>query len=135
MMGIKVGLWIDHRKAIIVKLTDQGEKIEQIESQTEKQLRRLGETPLKGPFDVLHVPADSVRQRSFTTAMNAYYDAIIASIQPADAVFIMGPSEARDELKKRMEKNSLDKCVTGVERVGWMTQRQIAAKVRRLFAE
>ncbi len=134
-MGMKVGLWIDHRKAIIVKLTDQGESIELIESRVERQLRRSGEKPLKGPFDVLQVPADNVRQRAFTGYMNVYYDEIIADVRSADAIFIMGPSEAREELRKRMEKSGLHKRVAGVEKVGWMTERQMAAKVRRFFAE
>ncbi len=134
-MGIKVGLWIDHRKAIVVKLTDQGEQVELIKSETERQLRRSGESPLKGPFDVLHVPADDVRQRAFTGYMKAYYDGIIAHIQSADSILIMGPSEAKDELIKRLGKSDLAKHIAGVEKVGWMTERQIAAKVRRYFSE
>ena len=31
-MSTKVGLWIDHRKAIVVAITEQGEKSEEIVS-------------------------------------------------------------------------------------------------------
>ena len=48
-MRTKVGLWIDHRKAIIVAITDEGEEIELIISKVEKQLRRSGDSPLEGP--------------------------------------------------------------------------------------
>jgi hypothetical protein len=37
-MGTKVGLWIDHRKAIIVTVTDTGEELGLIVSKVEKQL-------------------------------------------------------------------------------------------------
>lgn len=133
-MGMKVGLWIDHRKAVIVTLTDRGETIDTIQSGAERQLRRSGESPLRGPFDVLHVPADTVRQRAFTSRMNVFYDSIVTDIQAADAVLIMGPSEAREELKKRMQRNGLVRIIAGVEKAGRMTNRQIAAKVRRYFA-
>jgi len=35
-MSTKVGLWIDHRKAIIVAITDEGEELELIISRVEK---------------------------------------------------------------------------------------------------
>jgi hypothetical protein len=134
-MGMKVGLWIDHRKAVLVRITEKGEEIEVLPSEVEKQLRRKGESPLKGPFDVLHVPADTIRQRAFTGYLNAYYDAVIAKIQAADAVMIIGPGEAKEELRKRMEKNHLGQAIACVEGAGRMTTRQIAAKVRLYFLE
>jgi hypothetical protein len=41
-MKTKVGLWIDHRKAVIVAVTDTGEEIKLIISKVEKQPRRPG---------------------------------------------------------------------------------------------
>jgi len=50
-MKTKVGLWIDHRKAIIVAVTDKGEEIRLIISKVERQLRRSGDSPLEGAYD------------------------------------------------------------------------------------
>jgi hypothetical protein len=47
-MKTQVGVWIDHRKAVIVVVTDTGEEIRLIISQTEKQLRRAGGFPAEG---------------------------------------------------------------------------------------
>jgi hypothetical protein len=64
-MGTKVGLWIDHRKAVIVLVTEKGEEDRLIISKAEKQLRRSGDSPLKGPYETLHVPRTIVaRKRS-----------------------------------------------------------------------
>jgi hypothetical protein len=60
-MRTKVGLWIDHRKAIIVSVTDKGEEVRLITSKVEKQLRRSGDSPLKGPFESLQVPESDSR--------------------------------------------------------------------------
>jgi hypothetical protein len=134
-MRRRVGLWIDHRKAIIVVVTDKGEEIGLIISKAEKQLRRSGDSPLKGPYESQQVPADGSRQRTFTGHLNIYYDAVIACIGDAESILIFGPGEAKDELKKRLDKNRLGGRIAGVETVDKMTDRQIAAKVRQHFVE
>jgi len=132
-MSTKTGLWIDHRKAIIVMLTDTGEEIKQIESNAEKQLRRTGRTPLQGNFESQQVPADDSRQRVFTGQLNAYYDEVIACIGDAESILIFGPGEAKGELKVRLEESNLGDRVSGIETVDNMTDPQIAAKVRQHF--
>jgi hypothetical protein len=134
-MKTRTGLWIDHRKAIIVAVTDKGEEIGLIISKAEKQLRRAGDSPLKGPREAYQVPADDSRQRSLTEHLNIYYDAVIASISGAELIMIFGPGEAKGELKKRLERKNLGGRIASVETVDKMTDRQIAAKVRQHFAE
>jgi hypothetical protein len=128
-----VGVWIDHRKAIVVALTDKGEETGLIISKVEKQLRRSGDSPLKGPYKSQQVPADDSRQRRFTGQLNIYYDAVIACIRDAESILIFGPGEAKGELKTRLEKDNLGGHVVGIETVDKMTDRQIAAKVRQHF--
>jgi len=134
-MRTKVGLWIDHRKAIVVTVTAKGEEINEIISEVEKQPRRSGDSPLKGVYESRQVPADDSRQRNFTGQLNIYYDAVIASIRDAESILIFGPGEAKDELKERLEGNNLGGSIVGIETVDKMTERQIAAKIRHHFAE
>lgn len=128
-----VGLWIDHRKAVIVVITDKGEETKLIISMVEKQLRRSGDSPLKGPYEAQQVPLDDSRERDFTGHLNIYYDAVIACIRDAEVILIFGPGEAKGELKKRLERNKLDGRIVAIETVDKMTDRQIAAKVRQRF--
>ena len=132
-MGTKVGLWIDHRKAIIVAVTDKGEEARLIISKAEKQLRRSGDSPLKGRYETLQVPADDSRQKTFSGHLNIYYDAVIAAMRDAESILIFGPGEAKGELRKRIERNNLGGRIVAVETVDKMTDRQIAAKVRQHF--
>lgn len=135
-MRTKVGLWIDHRKAIIVAVTDKGEEIGLvIASKVEKQLQRSGDSPLKGRYESQKVPADDSRQRMLTGHLNIYYEAVIACLTDAESILIFGPGEAKGELKKRLEKSKLGGLIAGVETVDKMTDRQIAAKIRQYFAE
>jgi hypothetical protein len=132
-MRTKVGLWIDHRKAIVVAVTDKGEETALIISAVEKQLRRSGDSPLKGTYEPQQVHADDSRQKALTGQLNIYYDAVIASIRDAEAILIFGPGDAKGELKKRLKKNNLAGRIAGIETVDRMTDRQIAARVRKYF--
>lgn len=134
-MRTKVGVWIDHKKAIVVAVTDKGEEIGLVISMVEKQLQRSGDSPLKGRYESQKVPADDSRQRTFTENLNIYYDAVIASIRNAESILIFGPGEAKGELKQRLEKNKLGGRIVGIETVDKMTDRQISAKIRQYFAE
>jgi hypothetical protein len=133
IMKTKVGLWIDHRKAIIVIATDKGEEMGLVISNAEKQPRRSGDSPMKGSYDPLQVPASDSRQRTLTGHLNIYYDAVIASIRDAESILIFGPGDAKGELKKRLKRNNLGGRIVGIETVDKMTDRQIAAKVRKYF--
>jgi hypothetical protein len=134
-MRTRVGVWIDHRKAVIVTLMEKGEEVGLIISKAEKQLRRSGDSPLKGPYEPHQVPEQDSRQRAFKGHLNIYYDAVIASIRDAESILIFGPGEAKGELKERLERHKLGERIVGIETVDRMTRNQIAAKVRKRFPE
>ena len=132
-MGINAGLWLDHRQAVIVVISDKGIVTQRILSGVEKQLRRSGDSPLKGPYEAQSVPADDSQEAILTGALNTYYDEVIGWISQADALLLFGPAEAKDELKKRLEHSGLGKLIIGVETADKMTDRQIEAKVKQYF--
>jgi len=134
-MKTTVGLWIDHRKAVIVVLTDEAEEIKLIISKVEKQPGRPGGVRSKTPYESQLLRADDSRQRKLTGHLNIYYDAVIACIRDAESILIFGPGEAKGELKKRLETNKLSGRIVGIETIDKMTDRQIAAKVRQYFQE
>ena len=134
-MPTKVGVWIDHRKAVVVVVTEEGEEIGLIISKVEEQLRRSGDSPLKGSFEAQRVPADDRRQRALTRYLNIYYDAVISCIREADSILIFGPGEAKNELEKRLEKSNLGGRIASIETADKMTDKEIAAKVRQRFRD
>jgi len=134
-MGTKVGLWIDHRKALIVAVMDKREEILLIRSKVEKQPGRSGGIRSTTSYEAQQVPADDSRERKFTGHLNIYYNAVIASIRDAESILILGPGEAKGELKKRLVRDKLGGQIVGIETIDRMTDRQIAAKVRRYFQE
>ncbi|RPJ58578.1 MAG: hypothetical protein EHM23_17100 [Acidobacteria bacterium] len=126
-MQREVGLWIDHRKAVIVSITDNGEETCLIDSDMEKHVRYSGAAQEDS--------AEDQRDNRFTGHLNQYYAHVISRIRDAESILIFGPGEAKIELGKRLERESLSGQVVGVETVGKMTDRQIAARVRQHFPE
>jgi hypothetical protein len=131
-MRTKVGLWIDHRKALIVAVTDKGEEIRLIISKVE-QPGRSGGMRSTTSYESQLVPADDSRERRSMGLLNIYYNAVIACIRDAESILILGPGEAKGELKKRLVRNKLHGRIVGIETIERMTDREIAAKVRRYF--
>jgi hypothetical protein len=131
----KAGVWIDHRKAVIVTVSRNEEHTAHIASNVEGHLERAGDSPLKGSYESLQVPPDDRRQMALTGEFDTYYDAVIAAVHDAGSLLIFGPGEAKGEFKKRLEKKKLGGRIAAVETEDKMTDRQIAAKVRGYFAD
>jgi len=125
-MKRKIGLWIDHRKAVIVIVTSKGEETKIIESNMEKHVRFSGSSSEPGQ-------AEDVRDRQFNNHLNIYYDDVIALIGNAKSILIFGPGEAKGELKKRLEGEDLKERIVDIETADKMSDRQITAKVRDHF--
>jgi hypothetical protein len=124
------GLWIDHKKAVIVVATDKGDEIKVIVSNIDKQLGRSQGVRSTTSYESQLVPADDSRERRRTGQLDMYYDSVIACLQGAEQVLLFGPGEAKGELKKRIARNKSGIRIVGMEPSDKMTDRQVAAKVR-----
>lgn len=134
-METKMGVWIDHRKAVVVDLAEKGQVIRTVLSGVEKQLRRSGDSPMTGRYEAQQVPADDSRQAALTGELNNYYDQVILSMRNACAIFICGPGEAKGELQSRIEQGPLSGRITGFETADAMTDRQIATRIAGYFQQ
>jgi hypothetical protein len=131
-----MGVWIDTRKAVIVDLRTEG-----AEGEVRKIAVSLQDQPHLGggerakacPYGLQIAPADDTRENSFKENLQFFFDDVLAALRGARAIFIFGPGEAKDELRKRLAREGLGSLVDGVEPVGRMSDRQIAAKVRDHF--
>ena len=125
-MTVEIGLWIDHRKAVIVIVSEGGEEVRKITSHMEKHTRFAG----RGSE---HGSDEDVRDRQFGDHLNDYYDRVIAAIRDGDSIQIFGPGEAKGELEKRLVSEGIRGHILAIEAADKMTVREIAAKVRRRF--
>jgi hypothetical protein len=124
-MTKEVGVWIDHRKAVIAIISGKNEDLRQIDSNMEKHVRYSG--------GAQEDSAEDQRDRRFAGHLDKYYDEVIAYIRDADSILILGPGEAKIELEARLGHEAFRGRVVGIETADKMTDRQVAARVRRRF--
>jgi len=73
-MKKELGMWIDHRKAVIVTLEDHKEIIQIILSNMEKHTRFSSGAHSDSPNDVNGSTAEDVRDRQFDLHLAKFYD-------------------------------------------------------------
>ena len=137
------GIWIDHKKAVIVtkKRTERSyeEDVElavtQINSDVERKVRLAGGSRTRNtPWGPQEIAVDSKIEARQKQQLKKFYQRIIELITDADKILIMGPGEAKLELKKEIEKSkALIPKIVGVHTSDKMTNNQIAAKVKSYF--
>jgi hypothetical protein len=125
-MNKKVGLWLDHNKAVIVSIANNGEERKIITSDMEHYVRYSSNAPGDGS-------AEDVRDRRFWNHLGEYYDKVIAHIGDARSIQIFGPGEAKYELKKRLESEGMLDNIVSVDDAESLTDRQVAKRVRERF--
>jgi hypothetical protein len=132
-MKKEVGLWIDHRKTVIVAIENDVEVIRNIKSNMEKHVRFSSGTHSKAHNNTQGSTAEDVRDRQFDNSLDNYYKGIVSLIRDADSIWIFGPGEAKVELESLLKHENLGEHIVGIETVDKMTDNQIAAKVRDRF--
>jgi stalled ribosome rescue protein Dom34 len=130
-MKTEVGLWIDHKQAVIVTLVDQVEETKRIISDIEKHVRYSGAS--HGSHDETTEIRRDRQDRRFDDYLSKYYDEVIACLRDADSILIFGPGEAKGELQKHLEGQALGERIVGIETADKMTDDQVAVKVRQHF--
>jgi stalled ribosome rescue protein Dom34 len=123
-MTKEVGLWIDHKQAVLVRMGAGTGQTTSIASGMEKHVRYSGHAVSD------HGSAEDQRDRQYAAHLAKFYDEVIAQIGDAKAIFVFGPGEAKGELEKRLTGKGLAGRIVGIETTDKMTDHQVAAKVR-----
>jgi hypothetical protein len=131
-MEKQIGLWIDHKKAVIVFLKNGKEEIKQIQSNLEKHTRFRGGARAKTPYGAQFFTAETQMDRHFKERLNKYYQQVSSAIGNATSLLVFGSGEAKYELEKHLHEKGRVKNIH-IEVADKMTERQVVAKVRDYF--
>ena len=132
-MTINAGVWIDHHKAVVVLITEEGENTLQIMSDPDSPARFRGGQRVKSSHTPNDFVAEDKRARKAMAHLDKYYDDVIARLRDADTILILGPGEAKKEFTKRLEGKQLKGRIAHIGTVDKMTDREIGAHVRQLL--
>lgn len=129
-----VGLWIDHSKATVVSLSEDGEATTRtIESHAGKRVRSKGGARSSTVYTAQDATYEARRDRKYEHHLKQFYASVGACLAGADAIFILGPGEAKTELRKHLEASGLPAERLSVEPADKLTEAQIVEKVKTRF--
>jgi hypothetical protein len=133
-MATKAGVWVDHKQAIVVLITDAGQEIKKIAFDIGRPARPTDGSRPKNKYTPNDFVAEDRRERKVENDRKNYYDDVIASFRGADALVIFGPGEAKGELHKHITAKKLRGLKVELETTDKMTERQLVAKVNDHFS-
>lgn len=134
MRSRRIGVWVDHRRAVIVVFEKGPPRVLEVESTVEPRVRMTGGSRGREAYFHQGVAPEKHRDEKIRHQITAYLTRVIDQIGSADEMLIMGPGQARTELAGLAQERGLGGS-TGVlvEAADKMTRRQIVARVRAHF--
>ena len=124
-MNHKVGIWIDHKKAVIVSASADGLTTKTVESDVGAHPRYAGQQDGGG---------EKKYEERHRQSLEQFYDGVINRLGTPEGLLIFGPGEAKLELKERLGRSRApSQPVVEIESADKLTDAQIVAKVREHF--
>ena len=125
-----VCVWIDHNRAVVAAIEDGEESLETIRSSAGSRVR-----PSKGgetvpPSDGQGQINERRRGRRYEQLLSHFYRDVIRHIGRPDELVVMGPAQAKQELKTEIEESLLRDVHVVLETAGEMTDPQVMARLR-----
>ena len=133
-MNHKVGIWIDHKKAVIVSASADGVTAKTLESEVGPHAHYsggAGSQTADGPHEG---GGEKKYEGRYDDHLGRYYDEVISQLGQPEALLIFGPGEAKLQLKERLSRSkALSEHIVGIETTDRLTDPQIVAKVKEHY--
>ena len=124
-MSRKVGVWIDHSRAVIASSSAGQVTTRTLKSDVDGHPHYGGQQDGGG---------EKKYEERHSAHLDRYYDSVIELMGLADGLLILGPGEAKLELKERLGRSkTLAALPVAVEAADKLTDAQIVAKVKEHF--
>jgi hypothetical protein len=123
-MSYDVGVWIDHKKAVIVSIVAGRVTTRTLSSDVGPHPHYAGSREGGG---------EKKYEERHNQDLDRYYDDVIGHIGKADALLLFGPGEAKLQLKERLGRAKVSSESIAVETTDKLTDPQIVAKVKEYY--
>jgi hypothetical protein len=120
-----VGIWIDHKRAVIVSVSAGRVTTKTLESEAGAHSRYSRQQDDGG---------EKKYEERHNQQLEQYYDDVISQLGQPEALLIFGPGEAKLELRERLSRSKAfsDRTVD-IETADKLTDPQIVARVKEHF--
>jgi hypothetical protein len=124
-MGQDVGVWIDHKKAVIVSIAAGQVTTTTLKSDVGAHPHYSGSQEGGG---------EKKYEERHNQDLDRYYDDVIGQLGKPDALLLFGPGEAKLQLKERLGRSKVSsESIVAVESTDKLTDPQIVAKVKEHY--
>lgn len=128
------GVWIDHRKAVIVMLEGDKQNIQTIASGAQKPSRGSGGAHQKVPYGHQDVVAEDKRDRVYREELDRFYTEVAKEVAHASDLYLFGPGEAHRQLHNLLvDKELFPGRIRAASQAGAMSDAEIVQHVRKFF--
>jgi hypothetical protein len=125
-MNHDVGVWIDHKKAVIVSISAGEMTTKTLESDVGPHPHYAGSQEDGG---------EQKYEERHNLRLDQYYDEVISQLGQPDALLLFGPGEAKLQLRDRLGRSKvLSETIVTIESTDKMTNPQIIAKVKEHYS-
>ena len=126
-MSLMVGVWIDHKNAVIVSASEGHVTTQTLASDVGAHPHFGGQQDGGG---------EKKYEERHRQSLDRYYDEVIDHLGEPEALLIFGPGEAKLELKERLGRSRPpSQLVVEIESADQLTDPQIVAKVKDHYSE
>jgi len=133
-MKQKIGIWIDTRHAVIVKLSNETHSVKIIESNIDTRERVAGETKKYGRFGGQYLTYEKNRLHRKHEQTNQYFKELSKEIQNSDSVVLFGPGKMKNLFEKEMKSNmQMASKLSGAYNSDSLTENQTIAWVKDFY--
>ena len=133
-MNHKVGIWIDHKRAVIVSVSADGVTAKTVESEVGPHGRYSGRAGYPTPDGPQEGGGENKYEHRYDQHLDRYYDEIISQLGQPEALLIFGPGEAKLQLKERLSRaGAWSVRSVEIETADKLTDPQIVAKVKEHY--
>jgi hypothetical protein len=124
-MNPEVGIWIDHKKAVVVSASANGVAVTTVESDVGQHGRFAGAQEGGG---------EKKYEERHGQRLDRFFDEVISQLGQPEALLIFGPGEAKLGLEERLKRSKvLSESIIGIETTDKLTEPQIVAKVKEHY--
>jgi stalled ribosome rescue protein Dom34 len=126
-MSRDVGVWVDHKKAVIVSIAAGEVTTRTLTSDVGAHPRYAGSQEGGG---------EKKYEERHNQDLDRYYDDVIDQLGKPDAVLLFGPGDAKLQLKARLGRSKVSvssETIVAVESTDKLTDPQIVAKVKEHY--
>ena len=128
----KVGIWIDHRKAVVVTIDEGLESRQVLESDFERHAGPEGSRRASTPYSPQVTSMERQIEQRRRLHATRFYKQVIRTIGKADRLLVLGPADAKLEFAAQVEKSvGLKSARLTVRAADRMSDAQVAARVRK----